>query len=49
MATYLPFLKTSTLDEQDMRDTAGELRTNSKATFSYEPLHMDEQVLDNQL
>ena len=32
-----------------MRNTAGEVRTNSWVTFSYGPLHMDEQVLDNKL
>ena len=31
-----------------MRDIAGEIRTNSYATFSYGPLHMDEQILNNQ-
>ena len=32
-----------------MRDTAGEVRTISQATFSYGPFHTDEQVLDDQL
>ena len=32
-----------------MRDTAGEVRTNSYAMFSYGPLHTDEQVLEDQL
>ena len=46
MATYLPSLKLSKYDEQDMQDTAREVRMNSQATFS---LHMDVKVLDNQL
>ena len=32
-----------------MCDTAGEVNTNSKVTFSYGPLHTDEQVLDDQI
>ena len=32
-----------------MQDTAGEVRTNSLATFSYGPLHTDERGLDEQL
>ena len=32
-----------------MQDIAGEVRTNSLATFSSEPLHTDLQVLDDQL
>ena len=32
-----------------MRDTAGEVKTNSLATFSFGPLHTDAQVLDGQL
>ena len=28
-----------------MRGTAGEVRTNSLATLSYGPLHMDNQML----
>ena len=39
--------KQAKLDEQDMRNTAGEVRTNSWAMFSIESLHTDEQVLDN--
>ena len=35
-------------DEQDMLGTAGEVRTNSLATFSYGLLHMDTTVLVNQ-
>ena len=32
-----------------MLDTAGEVKTNSKATGSTGPLHMDEQVLNDLL
>ena len=32
-----------------MRDTAGEIRTKSQATYSCGPLHMDEQRQDDQL
>ena len=32
-----------------MRDTAGEVGTNSKVTYSCGPLHMDEQRQDGQL
>ena len=32
-----------------MRDIVGEVRMNSLATFSYDPLHTDVQVLDDQL
>ena len=32
-----------------MQDTAGEVRMNSLATYSYEPFHMDEQRQDDQL
>ena len=32
-----------------MRDTAGEVGTNSLVTYSCGPLHMDEQWLDDQL
>ena len=38
--TYHPSRK---LDEPDMRDTAGEVGTNSKVMYSCGPLHMDEQ------
>ena len=31
-----------------MQDTAGEARTKSSVTFSYESLHMDVPVLDDQ-
>ena len=34
--------------EQDMRDTDGEARKNSKVTFFYGPLLTDVQVLDDQ-
>ena len=32
-----------------MRDTVGDVKTNSYAMFSHGPLHTDEQVLNNQL
>ena len=32
-----------------MRDTAGDVRTNTYVAFSYEPLHTDLKVLDDQL
>ena len=41
--TYLPFLKQSRSDEQDMWNTAREVM------FPCGPLNMDEQVLDVQL
>ena len=34
-------LKPSKSDEQDIQDTAGEVRMNSLVTFSPGPLHMD--------
>ena len=37
------------LDEPDMRDTAGEVGTNSYVTYFCGPLHMDEQRQDDQL
>ena len=43
--TYLPSLKLFQLDEQDMQDTAGEVRTNSSVTFFCGPLLTDEQML----
>ena len=49
MATYLPSLKPPKEDEQDIRNTAGEVKTNSEATFSNRPFHKDKQVLDVQL
>ena len=39
----------SKLDEPDMRDIAGEVGTNSYATYYCGPLHMDEQRQDDQL
>ena len=44
LSTYLSTLKTSKSDKQDIQDTAGEVRTNSKVTFSCGPLHTDVQV-----
>ena len=41
--------KLSKLDEPDMLDTAGEVRTNLKVIYSREPLHMDKQRQDGQL
>ena len=35
-------------DEQDMRDTDGEARTNTIVTFSDRPLHMDVPALADQ-
>ena len=49
MATYHPSQKLSTLDEPDMRDTAGEVGTNSLVTYSCGPPHMDKQRQDDQL
>ena len=48
-ATHHPSWKLSTLEEPVMRDTVGEVRTNSLATYSCWPLHMDEQKQDDQL
>ena len=48
-ATCLPSLKPSKPDEQDMLDTAGDIRTNSLATTSSVSHHIDEQVLNDQL
>ena len=45
----LDMTKISKLDEPDMLDTAGEVRTNSLAMFSYGRLHTDEKELDNLL
>ena len=45
MHIYLPSLKPSKLDEQDVRYTVGEVRANSYATFTNEPLHTDMHVL----
>ena len=44
-----PSEKVSKLDEPDMRDTAGEVGTNSWVTYICGPLHMDEQRQDDQL
>ena len=45
MATYLPTLKPSKWDKEDMQDIAGEAKMNSYAMFFCEPLHTDIQVL----
>ena len=42
-----PITKLSKLDEPDIRDTAGEVRT--WAIYSCGPLYMDKQRQDNQL
>ena len=44
-----PIAKTIKLSEPDMRDTAGEVGTNSKVTYFRGPLHMDEQRKDDKL
>ena len=41
MATYDPLRKPSKLGEPDMRDTAGEVGTNSLVTYSFGPLNTD--------
>ena len=48
MATYSSFQKPLKLDKHGMRNTAREVRINSKVTSSYRALHMDKQVLDDQ-
>ena len=48
-ATKHPSQTPSKLDEPYMRDTAGEVRMNSKAIYSCGPLHIDEQRLVDQL
>ena len=48
-ATNHPSRKLFKLDEPDMQDTAGEVRTNSLVMYSCGPLHMDEQRQDGQL
>ena len=48
-ATCHPSLKPSKSDEQDLLDTAGEVRINSSATYSSASLHTDEQLLGDQL
>ena len=45
-ATYIPSLKPSKSDEQDTRDTAWRVWTNSSGTFSCGPHHNDEHLLD---
>ena len=47
-ATYLSSHKPSKKDEQDLRSTAGEIKTKTTATFSHEPLHMAVPVLVGQ-
>ena len=47
-ATYLPSLKPSKLCKQDMRDTNGEARMNSKVMFFNGLLYMDMLMLTNQ-
>ena len=47
--TNLPSQKPSTLKGQDMRDTSGEVRMNSRATFICRPLHTDDQVCTTSL
>ena len=42
-ATYHPSRNLSKLGEQDTRDTAGKVRTNSYAIYSSGLLHMGEQ------
>ena len=48
-ATYHPSRKLSKLDEQDMRDTAGEVGMDSWVMYSCRPFHMDVQRQDVQL
>ena len=48
-ATHHSSRKLSKLDEPNIQDTAGEVGTNSSATYSCGPLHMDEQRQDDQL
>ena len=48
-ATYHPSRKPSKSNETNMRDTAGEVRMNSKEMYFYGPLHMDEQRLHDQI
>ena len=48
-ATYHPSWKVTKLEKLDMRDTAGEVRTNSWVMYSCGPLNMDEQRQDDQL
>ena len=48
MAICLPSHKPTKSDEQDMRGTAREVKTNSKATIYYGLLHKDAPVLADQ-
>ena len=48
-ATYHPSRKLLNLDEPDMRDTAGEVGTNSEVTYSCGPSHMNEWRQEDQL
>ena len=48
-ASYHPSRKLSKLDEPDMRDSTGEVRTNSFAAYSCGSSHIDEQRQDYQL
>ena len=48
-STYLPSLKGSKPDKPDLQDHAGEVRTNSYATYSCGIHHMDEQRQDDRL
>ena len=48
MATYRLSHKSSKKDEQEMLGTAGEVKTNSYATFSHGLLYMETPVLANQ-
>ena len=45
---HYPSRKLSKLNEQDMQDIAGLVRTNLLATYTCWPLHMDEQRQDDQ-
>ena len=47
-AAYILSLKPPKADE-DMRDTAEEIRTSSKEIFSYGPLHTNMQMMDDHL
>ena len=52
-ATYHPSQKLPKLDEEDMQDTVGEVKSNSvgevRTIYSCGPLHMDEQRQDDQV
>ena len=45
LASYLPSYESSKKDNQDVVDTAGEVRKNSLATFFCGLLHMDTLLL----